>query len=359
MSGRPWKMGEADEIRAMARAGLIVAEVEGACGRTRDAIDKKFRDLGWQPLHQHVAQRRNTDPMPGASVDDLDYDDDDTGAGCTQVDTTPPVAADRSHVDREPEPEPRSHKPSSTLKKWLVWSDAHIPFEDPRAFALVLQVARDIRPHGQAIIGDFADFLSVSSHPKTPQQMRWQFKDEVDAVNKRLDELDALGCEERVYFCGNHETRGQRTAAKHAVGLFDSLDPKHLFRLDDRGWKYHAYQQHAAIGKCQLVHDVGHSGKNAANQNGAAFEASTVQGHTHHASVTYFGNVFGERHVSATIGWLGSREAADYMAPIKITRNWQHAFAMLYIEPETQNTHVAVIPIIDYRCVVDGKLYVA
>lgn len=243
------------------------------------------------------------------------------------------------------------------LEAWLIWSDAHVPFEDKRAFDLVLEVGRALRPHGTAIIGDFADMLTVSSHPKTPAQSRWQLKDEVAAVNTRLDQVDALGCEEKIYFAGNHCIRGQRLAMAQMMGLFDSLDPSELFRLTARGWSYHPYRQHAKIGRVNFVHDVGFCGKYAAHHNGAAFESSTVQGHTHGATLTYFGNVLGERHVSATIGWLGSDEAADYMAPIKITRNWQKAFAMMWVERETRTSHVQIIPIIDYRCVVNGRLF--
>lgn len=242
------------------------------------------------------------------------------------------------------------------LKTWFLWSDAHVPFENKRSFNLCLKVIDRLRPYGQIIIGDFADFLSVSTHPKTPPEMRWQLKDEVEAVNKRLDQLDDFGSIEKHYFIGNHETRGQRVAMQHAIGLYDSLDPAHLFNLKERGWKCHPYQKSVKIGKVHFVHDIGFSGKYTVQNNGAAFEASTVQGHVHSAGLVFFGSAAGDRHVSATLGWLGSDEGAKYMAPIKLTRHWQQAFGLMRVEPNG-NSHVQVIPIINNRCVVDGVLY--
>lgn len=242
------------------------------------------------------------------------------------------------------------------LKTWFIWSDAHIPFEDKKAFDLVLKIGRTLKPYGQIIIGDFGDMLSVSSHPKTPPQARWQLTDEVDAVNDRLDQLDALRCKRKHFFIGNHDSFGQKLAMKQAIGLFDSLDPRALYNLGKRGWISHEYQIPYKIGKVWFVHDTGFWGKNAIRQNGDAFGASTVQGHTHAAGVEYFGNALGERHVSATVGWLGDASYAKYMAAIKKTRNWQTAFGLMRVEPNGVS-HVQVIPIISNKAVVDGILY--
>lgn len=262
---------------------------------------------------------------------------------------------DRSYVDRSVS----KKTASSELETWLIWSDVHCPFENTEAFDLVLKVGQSIKPYGTAVIGDFLDGLSVSSHPKAPEQIRVQLKDEVEAGNKRLDQIDALGCTEKRFYAGNHDIRGQRAAMRQMIGLYDSLSPDHLLRLKDRGWDFFKYQQHAPIGKINLIHDVGYSGKYAAYANGAAFEASVMCGHSHRASLTYFGNVKGERHVSATIGWLGSQEAADYLAPIKSTRDWQTSFALIWNDRERDLSHIQIIPIIEGTCVVNGVLYEA
>lgn len=247
----------------------------------------------------------------------------------------------------------------SSMDAWLIFSDAHIPFEKKEYLDLVIEIGRTLRPHGIAIIGDWGDLLSVSSHPKLPHQLQWQLKDECEAVNERLDQVDAIGAKDRRFFTGNHDIRGQRTALRQMVGLYESLDPAYLYNLKKRGWISYPYQQHALVGKLNLVHDCGHSGKYAVWQNADAFGASTVQGHVHNAGVQYFGSVLGDRHISATVGWLGDDKYAEYMAPIKRTRNWQHAFGWAYVERDTQNTHMQVVPIIEGRAVVEGQLFEA
>ena len=269
----------------------------------------------------------------------------DTGARELKLPPRPPVAL----VDGR----------KSNLDVWLLIPDCHIPFESKPLLDLVIEIGHHLRPHGIAVLGDFGDMLSVSAHPKLPHQYQWQLKDEVDAVNARLDQLDAIGATERVMCMGNHDVRGQRLAVKQMVGLYETLDPASLYKLKARGWKSYAYQQHVKVGKLWLVHDSGFSGRYAAHQNGDAFGASTVQGHNHQASAVYFGTVLGDRHVSCTLGWLGDEAYAEYMAPIKRTRSWQHAFGVAYVERDTQNTHLNLIPIVDGKCVVDGRLFEA
>lgn len=244
------------------------------------------------------------------------------------------------------------------LETWLIWPDCHIPFEDKRAFDLVLRVSKTLRPFGQVVIGDFADMLTVSRHPKTPRQHRWQLKEEVEAVNKRLDQLDALGCKKKIWTLGNHDINGQKLAMRDAsvLGLYDSLDPCELFHTRARGWRVLEYQEPVKVGKVWFVHDTDYCGPDAAKQNGAMFSRSTVQGHVHSAQVRYFGDVFGEQHVSATLGWLGDMRMAKYMATIKRRVNWMHSFGVMRVEPGG-NSHVQVIPIVAGRCVVDGRLY--
>ncbi len=349
-----------------------VLAIQEALGRhiTQDSIYNAFKrqGLGSPSSYCQEVSARNFHLIEPDDVDDRSDTLPRGMPAVTQadIDAFVPKAAPKGHpvkklvdpdrywIDKEPE---RVKIDPGPLQCWLVWSDVHVPFECKQSFETVLSVAEWLKPYGTAVIGDFADMMTVSSHPKIPLQYRWQLKDEVDAVNARLDQIDALGCQEKKFFAGNHDARGQRLAMQQMIGIYDTLDPKNLFRLEERNWQYYPYRQHSRIGKVWLVHDIGFSGKYAAYQNGDAFQASTLQGHTHAASVTYFGSVLGERHVSCTIGWLGDDSAADYIAPIKSTRNWQKAFALMWIETNTQNTHVQVIPIIDGRCVVNGKVF--
>ena len=78
-------------------------------------------------------------------------------------------------------------------------------------------------------------------------------------------------------------------------------------------------------------------------------------GHSHRAGVVYQGTVRGESHVGVNQGWLGDPVAADYVHLDKARRDWQHGFAVAYIE-KNGNAHAQFVPIIGRSAVVDGKL---
>jgi hypothetical protein len=242
------------------------------------------------------------------------------------------------------------------LRTYLVIPDMHVPFHDKAAFNTVLRAARALKPYGLINLGDMADMMSVSTHPKTPADMRWQLEDEVAEVIKVRRQLDALGCKDKRITLGNHETRGQRLAQKHAMGLFDSLDPDRLFGFTKAGWKVYGYQQHVRIGKINYVHDVGFSGANTAAQNARVFQTSVVGGHCHNTTIVYSGNADHVNHVSATLGWLGDPAYAQYMADAKKRASWTHSFGVVYYEPSGVG-HLQVVPIIRGRCVVQGHLF--
>ncbi len=243
----------------------------------------------------------------------------------------------------------------SRLSRTLIIPDVHIPFEDARAFNLMLKVGQDLKPDTIEVLGDFGDFLACSQHDPISDK-RIALKDEIYAINKRLDQLDGLGAATKIYNEGNHETRVKRFLLKNAPTLFDSIQVKELLRLRERGWKWYPYQHHSRVGKISYVHDVGDAGVSAHRTAGAVYESSVVIGHTHTANVSYFGNASGETHVCASMGWLGSAEAAEYLAPAKKRRNWQLAFGVAYGEPNG-TMHLQLVPIVDYKACVGGKLY--
>jgi predicted phosphodiesterase len=241
------------------------------------------------------------------------------------------------------------------LTKTLIVPDTHVPYHDKRAFSLVCKIAKTIKVDNIVIIGDFADFLSCSMHDSTSDK-RITLKEEMFEVNKAMDRLDDIGAKRKIYVSGNHEFRLERFLAKNAPTLFDSLTVPELLKLKTRNWEYVPYRQHIRLGKISYTHDTGSAGAYAHMRAGAAFEASVVMGHTHRASISYFGNALGETHVCATVGWLGSKEAADYMHAIRVTKDWQLSFGLAYEEPG-KNTHIQLVPLVDYRAVVEGKLF--
>lgn len=245
-------------------------------------------------------------------------------------------------------------KKNSKLKRVLFIPDCHHPYEDKKAWTLMLKAARSFRPDTIVILGDFADFYSVSSFEKSPKRVQ-DLKYEVDYVKEKLTELDLLGAEQKIYISGNHEDRLERYLITKAPALFETVTIPETLDLRIRGWHYVPYKRSFRLGKLHLTHDSGTAGQNAHRQSMAAFQASTIIGHTHRMEMTYLGNADGPPQVGAMFGWLGDFDQIDYMHQIAARRNWVHGFGVGFMEPNGV-VHLSPVPIVKGACVVNGEL---
>lgn len=238
--------------------------------------------------------------------------------------------------------------------------DCHIPFHDKRAWELNLKVIAKRKPKVCIILGDFADFYSISSHQKNPKHRNLLLTDEVAAVNAELDRLDAaLPKDCKKYFIqGNHEERLDRYVAQRAPELFGGkgTETARLLYLKKRGWNYVPYRQHIQIGKVYYTHDTGKAGASAHTQAERAFSDNAVIGHTHRMAYTVQGNTRGAPHVAAMFGWLGDIHAAEYMHQINARRDWTLGFGTGWMQSDGV-TFLTPHPIVNYTACVDGVLY--
>lgn len=241
------------------------------------------------------------------------------------------------------------------MKKILIIPDTHVPYHDKRALDLMLKVGKDFKPDTVAILGDFADFYSVSSHSKDPNRKR-NLEFEIEAVNKELDKIGKLGADVNIFIAGNHEDRLERFLMDKAPELFNMVQVKQLFRLRERGWRYVPYKDNARIGKLYLTHDTGTAGATANVRALNDFQYNVAIGHTHRMGYNIIGNARGEPHVGAMLGWLGDVKQVDYMHRIKAARDWCLGFGVGYMEPSGV-VHLQPVPIVNYKCVVGGKLF--
>lgn len=242
-----------------------------------------------------------------------------------------------------------------STERILFVPDTHIPFEDERAWNLMLDVGRAVRPETIVILGDFADMWSVSAHDKDPRR-RDNLESEMKAVATRLDELDALGAKRRVYCEGNHEDRLTRYMTQRAPDVFEYVQFHKIQRLAERGWTWVPYREHHKIGRIFVTHDLGEAGVYAAHRARGTMGGNVVIGHVHRMMVSYQSTAEGTGHVSAAFGWLGDVSQAKYMPAAKRAA-WQLGFGLGYMEPTTGNVHLQAVPIVDYRCVVEGQVF--
>lgn len=136
----------------------------------------------------------------------------------------------------------KSH--SNQIKYVLIAGDAHLPYEDKRAFAIMLKVAKSLGKNLKEIIfmGDFLDCFSVTSHSKNPM-IKDLLKDEIEYANKQLDNIDKMFKDtKKIMLCGNHENRLERYLQNQAPALFGITSIEHLLNLNRRpNWKFVDY----------------------------------------------------------------------------------------------------------------------
>lgn len=242
------------------------------------------------------------------------------------------------------------------LEPVLLIPDCHIPNHDERAWGLLLRVALHLKPKHIVILGDFADGETLSAHPATkPGEV--SFEQEVAGVQKCLDQLDALGATNKIYIEGNHEFRLDRYLMERAPAMFHAIKWQNVLTLYERGWQWVPYRKSVALGKLHLTHDTGTAGINAHRTSAQAFGGSAVIGHTHRMSYEVKGRFGGTPYLAAMLGWLGDAEkAASYMHEAKAS-DWVHGFGVGYLEPASGIVHLQPVPIVNGRCVVNGKLF--
>ncbi len=255
---------------------------------------------------------------------------------------------------RQRAPTKRRGSRLQAVKKILVCPDAHHPYVDELAWSTFLEVAKHVKPDALVIIGDFADCYSVSQYSKSPER-RVSLKSEIDSVNRALDQLERLGIPEVIYVEGNHEDRLTRYMCERAPELYGLVSAKELLRVKARGWRWVPYRDWFRIGKLAFTHDVGRAGVNATRQSLLDFGGNLVYGHTHRGGVVYQGTVEGDQHVCLNVGWLGDYESIDYMHRARARREWQHGAGLCY-QTEDGYSWVSFLPILDGRCVAEGKV---
>ena len=242
------------------------------------------------------------------------------------------------------------------LERILFVPDMHVPYEDKRAVELMLKAAREFKPDRVIILGDAADFFSVSSHSKDPNRAL-KLDVEIAAVKKRLRQIKELGAKSNIFIAGNHEDRLTRYLMDKAPEMANLISIPGLLELDKIGFEYVPYKEHYKFGKLYMTHDVGQAGRYAAHKALDTFQHNTLIGHTHRLGYLVEGNAEGEAHLGAMFGWLGDTKSADYMHQIKAKRDWAHGFGIGYLDPTTGFTYVTPIPLIEYTCVVEGKIF--
>jgi UDP-2,3-diacylglucosamine pyrophosphatase LpxH len=251
----------------------------------------------------------------------------------------------------------------SNVKTAIIIPDCHIPYENKKAYNLMLDVMKDIKPDEIVILGDYADFYAVSSHGRHPLLMH-TLKEEVEAVVKRINELDKLFPTTKKYFLeGNHEYRLERYIQNMAPGLFGVTETEHILQLHNRPTRrfipYGPNQSHHVLkSHLRARHEpVGSSARLTASRA----LCSLVYGHIHRIEESHAVGLDGTNHVAFSVGWLGDKNKDKVFGYVKNHHQWQLGFGVVRVNTSNRLFYHQKIHILEsnakYSCIVDGKMY--
>jgi predicted phosphodiesterase len=239
------------------------------------------------------------------------------------------------------------------LRRILFLSDLHCPYHDRRAFALFLQVAHAFQWDTLVSIGDFYDCYSVSSYTKDPRKEASLKRELAQGRKDCLVPLNKVKVRRKLLLKGNHDIRPDSYLKEKAPEWYEVFLEQDWFGFKSSGWEVYEYRHHASIGKLILTHDVAANGALAVLN---AVQDNVVTGHDHQINYVIRGTALGVTHVSATFGWMGDMNHAEYMHNIKAMRNWSLGFGVGYLRPNGY-IYLVPVPIIKGSCVVEGRLF--
>lgn len=233
--------------------------------------------------------------------------------------------------------------------------DTHAPYNDKRAWALVMQVLMAVKFYGVVILGDFFDCYAVSDYRKDPRRER-SLRTEILQARAVRAPLDGYPFERRVFIMGNHEWRFERYLQDKAPELYEEVLAGDLFGLKD--WEVVPYMDDTQIGKLNVTHDIGLSGMTSTRKTMLDYGDNSVIGHNHNFQYFVEGNAKGITHVGASFGWLGDRSKVDYKHQMKARKEWTLGFGTGIHKPDTGAMYLTPHPILnDYTCCVDGRIF--
>jgi predicted phosphodiesterase len=245
----------------------------------------------------------------------------------------------------------------------LVIPDTHVPFEDKRAYELMLNVAKSLRGLKEIVLlGDYADFFHVTAHKKS-LYVGLDFKEERHLVCSRLRELQTIFPEvKKTFICGNHEQRLESYLRDKAPELFGIIDIPEFLALDLYGFDYVPYgpfQRYEITEGLYARHEPIAGGVNHARGTVSKAVDSVIYGHTHSVQEAHIVSLSGELMFGISSGWLGDKHHPVF-SYLKGHAQWALSFTIIDVLSNGVWFHHSVNIKIKgdrYFCTHDGYYY--
>lgn len=227
------------------------------------------------------------------------------------------------------------HKITKKLEKVVWLGDQHVPYHDVKSNRAVLKYVKDLKPDVIILGGDVADIFCVSSHNKDKlrQVSGKTLQKEYDAVNRYLDDVQAVGTKKIYYLEGNHEYRVTRYIDANPQ-MEGAVEIPKCLNLNKRGiiW-IPSWSETIAlrIGKAAYVHGLYHNQYHCASMV-SGFESNIFYGHMH--SVESAAKVAVGEHNTKIAQSLGCLcDYRQYYLNGRPTK-WQQAFGVFYFRDD-------------------------
>jgi hypothetical protein len=295
------------------------------------------------------------------------------------------------------------------IMKWAFVGDLQIPYHDRRAVELFMKVMKSWKPDAIDVVGDIDDQLEYSSFSdgttdeffnvlnrnlkENEKTMALHEKE----VAKKYDELvkenpdivvdlpapelapvnplpfvkeNALGAREFYTALrkdhksadihaslGNHDIRVFKYMDKKAPDYVKEVTPNMLWGLDDLGitWREYSLPPLERFAGIHVHHGATTTTTGLAVRSDIdTYGVSLVRGHDHRGGVVYKSQPIAKKSL---VG-MGTGHLCDptgYGLAYTINPAWEQGFGIAYVVND--KAHVQFIPIRDYTCVVDGRLF--
>lgn len=278
------------------------------------------------------------------------------------------------------------------VKKWAFVGDLQIPYHDPRAVALFMKIMKAWKPDYIDVVGDIDDQLEYSTFSdgttdeffnqlKKEKKLKIELADgevreETDAeFHRRLSPLpfvreNAAGAREFYTdlralaknadihaSLGNHDIRVFKYIDKKAPDYIEEVNPNMLWGLDDLGitWRDYDLPPLERFAGIHVHHGATTTTTGLAVKNDIElYNVSLVRGHDHRGGVVYKSYPM----TGNSLAGMGTGHLCDtsgYGLKYTINPSWEQGFGIAYVVDG--KAHLQFIPMRDYTCVVDGKVF--
>lgn len=252
------------------------------------------------------------------------------------------------------------------MRRWLIYSDSQVPYQDQKAIDLVTRFGVDIGITDVAHVGDEIDAPSPSRWTRgRAGEFAHTLQRDIDATRKMLAGIvDAIQPDEAHLMRSNHGDRVRNYISEKAPALapLRALEWADLMGFEDLGWTYHTKPYEFSKGFVLAHGDEGSLSKVPGSTAMGLVRkwggVSVFCGHTHrlgmqHENFSLNGKVTKHRF-GIEVGHTMALSKASYLSAL--SANWQSGFGLLEVDDAGVGTPYAV-PIVGGKIRWGGEVW--